>query len=188
MKIPIFTLSALLVFSLSSSGGVVHVPGDFLTIQGGIDAASAGDVVLVADGIYTGSDNVNLDFRGKAITLRSLSGPHNCIIDCNNSGRGFNFHSGETSASVVEGFSIINGHFAGGGGVCLVGSSPIFRCCIIAACNTSSNGGAVYISGGFPTFINCTMYGNTAHSGGAIYSNCSNFTLNSCIVADNRAT
>ena len=32
----------------------LHVPGDHPTIQAAMDAAQAGDTVLVADGVYTG--------------------------------------------------------------------------------------------------------------------------------------
>jgi hypothetical protein len=88
--------------------------GDYLTIQEGIDAAQDGDEVVVCDGVYTGEGNKNLDFAGKAITVRSASGPENCIIDCENDGRGFYFHSGETSEAVVDGFSITKGRQAGG--------------------------------------------------------------------------
>jgi len=66
--------------------------GDYPTIQAAIDAASDYDVVVVADGNYTGEGNKNLDFGGKAITLRSQNGPEKCIIDCEGNGRGFYFY------------------------------------------------------------------------------------------------
>ncbi len=46
----------------------------FDAIQEGINAAVAGDTVEVADGVYTGNGNRDLDFHGKAITVRSASG------------------------------------------------------------------------------------------------------------------
>jgi len=83
----------------------------YATIQKGIGVASPGDIVLVHDGAYTGSGNKNLDFKGKNITVKSENGAESTIIDCENSGRGFYFHNGETSDAKVEGFSIQ--HFPG---------------------------------------------------------------------------
>ena len=45
--------------------------GDVATIAEAIDAATDGDVIELADGVFTGAGNRNLDFQGKAITLRS---------------------------------------------------------------------------------------------------------------------
>ncbi|MHC4643495.1 MAG: right-handed parallel beta-helix repeat-containing protein, partial [Planctomycetota bacterium] len=86
---------------------------DFNTIQAAIDDSNDGDTIIVADGIYTGEGNRDIDFLGKAITLRSANGPENCIIDCNGTNtephRGFYFHNNEDANSVLEGFTITNG-------------------------------------------------------------------------------
>ena len=94
---------------------VLLVPTEeYPTIQAAIDAAVNGGTVIVADGTYTGAGNRDIDFKGLAITVRSENGPENCIIDCeassSNMHRGFDFQSGEGQASILDGFTIINGY------------------------------------------------------------------------------
>jgi hypothetical protein len=84
--------------------------GDYPTIQAAIDAAEDGDIICLADGTYTGNGNRDIDFRGQAITVRSHSGdPDQCIIDCEGSHaephRGFRFHHGESTDSVLNRFA-----------------------------------------------------------------------------------
>ncbi len=92
-------------------------PGSPGGIQGVIDQAIDGDTIILANGIFTGAENRNLDFGGKAITVKSQNDdPTLCIIDCEgseappeNSRRGFFFHSGEGPSSVVKGITIYDG-------------------------------------------------------------------------------
>ena len=87
-------------------GGTLNVPSDQPTIQSGIYVATDGDTVLIADGTYTGPGNYNINFNGKAITVKSVNGPDSCIIDCQQWGREFLFYSGEVGTSVQEGLTI----------------------------------------------------------------------------------
>ena len=74
--------------------------------------------VEVADGTYTGTGNRNLDFNGKAITVKSANGPEKVIIDCEHNGRGFCFDSfGGGSESKVVGFTVMNGRAVHGGAI-----------------------------------------------------------------------
>ncbi len=112
-----FVLLCVLVFFLVplASGEILIVnpegTGDFPTIQSAIDVSVDGDVVELMDGTYFGPGNVNLDYHGKAITVRSQSGvAENCIIDCDDddeSSRAISFHSGEGIDSCVESISIV---------------------------------------------------------------------------------
>jgi hypothetical protein len=113
------------------------VPTHYPTIQAAINAANDGDTVLVADGTYTGSGNRDIDFNGKAITVRSKNGPNNCIIDCNgttaNPHRGFYFHSGENTNSILDGFTVTGGYaysddIAFSGGMYNSGNATITNC------------------------------------------------------------
>ena len=166
--------------------------GDFVKIQEGIDAAINGDTVLVKDGTYTGTGNKNLDYGGKAITVESENGADFTIIDCENDGSGFYFHSGETNSSVVRGFTIRNGYAPdtgwGGGGIRIInGSSPTITNCTITDNYASNDGGGIYCNGGSPSITNCTITGNTGPNtaGGGIYSESSSPSITNCTIAGN---
>ena len=169
-----------------------HVPGEYGTIQAAINACVAGDVVIVADGTYTGTGNRDLDFAGRAITVRSASGdPNTCIIDCEGSGRGFYFHSGETTAAVVEGLTITNGSTVlGAGFYCIDWTGPTITNCIIRDGEAWSGGGIYCRLGCSPTISHCTLTGNTAATwdGGGIYcAYQSSPTITDCTIAENTA-
>lgn len=158
-------------FVLPSAADIINVPGDYGTIQEGIDAAQDGDEVVVGDGVWTGPGNVNLDIGGKPITVRSENGPDGCIIDCEgvSEQRGFVLTSGETSATVVEGFTIRNGNMVSSGGIYIRDSSPTIKNCIITDCQ-SALGAAIYMYDSNSLIIDCTFNSNTsATSGGGLY-------------------
>ncbi|NJN40621.1 MAG: hypothetical protein HC807_07060 [Gammaproteobacteria bacterium] len=51
-----------------------------------LDALVDGDTIELIDGIFAGDGNRDLDFHGKAVTLRSRSGdPERCILDAEGS-------------------------------------------------------------------------------------------------------
>ncbi|HNQ23711.1 MAG TPA: choice-of-anchor Q domain-containing protein [Phycisphaerae bacterium] len=192
-------LVVILIGTLGAAcfGDTLLVPEQYQTIQDAIDHAVSGqDEVVIADADvpYTGKGNRDLDFKLKAITVRSASGdPALCIIDCGGSAgdphSGFYFHSEETAASVVEGLTITGGYAAGSGGgvLCTGGSSPTLRNCIISRNYAGSSGGGLHCSQSNPTLINCTIDRNQAGSGGGMDSS-GNPTLDGCRITGNQAT
>jgi parallel beta-helix repeat protein len=167
--------------------------GDHTTIQAALTAAASGDTVLVAAGVYTGPANRDLDFAGKAVVLASEAGPEQTVLDCGRLGRGFRFHTGETSAAAVVGLTVTNGESAErGGGVLCEGASPRFENCVISGCVTGAGsatgyGGGVYCTGSAASFTNCVLTGNTADEGAAMYVADSSPTLTGCRLIANTA-
>jgi hypothetical protein len=201
-KATILTLVGVLGLCGTAAAKKLHVPGQYATIQAGIDAAVDGDEVIVGDGTYTGEGNRDIDFLGKPITVRSENGPENCIIDCNGTEaerhRGFRFDNNEDANSVVDGFTIINGYapekFVGGGwrsvggAIMCVASSPMVKNCVISD-NTSEYGASISCEESGPTITNCTIRSNSALVfGGAVFCRpeCSP-TIASCTIIGNSA-
>ncbi len=169
-----------------------HIPEDFPTIQAALDTSfENGATIWVAPGTYTGVGNKNLDFHGKALTLRCEEAGA-CTIDSQQRGRGFYFHSGETNASIVDGFTIINGRISDhGGGIYCDNSSPTIIRCIISGNSASRySGGGIYCYGGSPAITRCTISGNSATSyddGGGIYCDHSSPIITDCTIFGNTA-
>ncbi len=166
--------------------------GPKATIQAGIDAAADGDAVVLADGVYRGIGNRDLDCHGRSITVcSSTADPTHCVIDCQGAGRGFNFHDGETAACQVRGLTIHSGYANAGGGVlCRDGSSPTLSDCLITRNTAYDDGGGVCCTtGAHPTLTNCVLTGNVAsYSGGAVAClDNAGPTLVACTIAGNLA-
>jgi len=183
-------------------------PADFNNIQAAIDDANSGDTIIVADGGYAGDGNRDIDFKGKAITVKSKNGPDACIIDCNGTEsephRGFRFHSGEEANSIVSGLTITGGYGpeeeylyyehpvkrSFGGAIYCVGSSPTIINCKITRNTAKVDGGGVYLQGaGAPRLIDCTITDNQAGNigGGMAAARCSGWTHN-CVFSKNSAS
>jgi hypothetical protein len=126
--------------------------------------------VLVAQGTYTGPGNKEIDFGGKAVLLVSFAGADLTVIDCERSGRGFNFHKGETEASVVEGFTIRNAFTGnlGGAGILCDGASPTLKRCVLAENDAVTGAGILCTRAAAPLITNCTFIRNTGFSGAGI--------------------
>jgi hypothetical protein len=187
----------------------LRVPDHFATIQQAINAACAGDSILVAPGFYSGSGNRNLNFGGKDLVLVSEGGMGAASIDGGGVARGFSFGNGETSASVVDGFSISGTSDAGifcsnasptirncdmsfvtsGSGIVLAPSFSLVEDCVISNNRTSTAGPGIRIVGGAPNVLDCEIRDNESigSEGGGISIRNSAAVIESCLVFGNRS-
>ncbi|MFL3024806.1 MAG: beta strand repeat-containing protein, partial [Candidatus Neomarinimicrobiota bacterium] len=145
------------LFSVKKDG-----TGDLTTISTAITNASTGDTILVYAGTYT----ENIDYDGKNVVIGSLymttsdtSYISSTIIDGGGTKTTVLFNTSETSAAILNGFTIQNGKvtssssddsrigsYWSGGGITIHGSSPTIRNCIIKS-NIGGNSGATGSSG-----------------------------------------
>ena len=165
-----FLLAVVPAFSQRyASAADIHVPANHATIQSAIDAAADGDTVIVSPGRYV----ENIDFLGKAITVRSIDPldeqiVESTIIDGGASGPCVKFVNKETSDSVISGFTITNGYASGvffgdnlGGGIFCSYSSPTISYNIIKLNFAEVRGGGISCSDGAATIISNQIMGNT---------------------------
>ena len=138
-----FSVLLLVMATLASAATVTVGPGadyDLGTIQAGIDASVEGDTVLVAPGEYVITEPIT--FRGKAITVKSGSGPDQTTIRMGTPtdterGTVVVFENSETVASVLDGFTVTGGKGIfiqgvwGGGGILFIASSGTLNNCVI---------------------------------------------------------
>ncbi|MCK4306244.1 MAG: hypothetical protein KAY24_18535 [Candidatus Eisenbacteria sp.] len=161
---------------------------EFSTIQAAIDAATAGELdpgfpgrfIILADGVYRGSGNRGLNFRGKRVSLISLSGnPAACIIDCEGEDRGFSRfpmlpyldpQRGGLGPPRIQGLTIRNGQDEDGGGVLCDRARVLFvQCHFINNYASNGSGGAIAFEKGAGTFVQCIFERNeAAEVGGAV--------------------
>lgn len=183
------------------------------TIQAAVDQAQDGDRILVTNGIYNTGGAYAAHYDGgsyagtvmnrisvdKAITIRSVNGPLETIIEGASDPRGTAGHGPEAvrcallqSNAVLEGFTLRHGRTAGletmldrvGGGACLLGGASLNRC-IVKQNGSSLSGGGVYAKKGYVN--DCLISNNDAgyDGGGAFVS--ADSVLSHCTITANTA-
>jgi parallel beta-helix repeat protein len=181
----------------NDSTGIGSPDAPFKTIQKGIDIIATPGHVVPTPATYTGTGNIDLDFKGKKITVRAIEPRDfytatttaiNCQGSSANKHRAFYFHTSEDANSVVKGLTIINGYQTSGGAI-WCNSNPTIKNCTFTNNTASSFGGGIYCYDSNAVISNCTFSKNTALSkGGALCCDYySGATLGNSILWNNAA-
>ncbi len=172
-------MTGVLAASAAAAAETWHVPGDCPSIQAAIDAAAAGDEVLVGLGRW----QEQIDFLGKAILVRSASGAEETVIDGGQfRGSVVTFHSGESRSAELRGFTIKGGRAILGGGICIVRASPTIRLCLIEF-NSADKGGGIFVDRGEPSIESCVFSFNTAGNGDGVWCSHCDPAMTTCTFA-----
>ncbi|MCX6922350.1 MAG: hypothetical protein NT154_03910, partial [Verrucomicrobia bacterium] len=168
-------------------------------IQDAVDVATAGDNILVTNGVYqTGARDVygmsNRVAVTRAVRVESVNGPEvTCIVGYQVPGTTNGPEAVRcaylTNGAVLAGFTLTNGATQtsgdtykqrSGGGVWCESLSGVLSNCVLRGNSASGDGGGAY----YGTLNNCTLTGNSASDdgGGAYYG-----TLNNCTLTGNSA-
>ena len=172
-------------------------------IQSAVDAAVAGDAILVTNGVYARGSRVNPSgvtnrvAVTKPLVLSSVNGPDVTVIDGGSKVRCVYL----ANNAVLVGFTLTNGWTGWGGGTyggtlnncTLTGNSSYggggAYGCTLNKCVLTGNSASAYGGGGYDcTMNNCTMSSNSAFFGGGAYSDWQPYTLNNCTLTGNSAT
>ncbi|MHC4946249.1 MAG: hypothetical protein ACYTG7_24820, partial [Planctomycetota bacterium] len=101
LRTTILSIAFFLLVLIHASAATIHVPGVYPKIQEAINAAANGDTVLVAAGTYY----ERINFKGKAILVKSSDGPEVTVIYGNDIDTVVKFINGEGLDSILEGFT-----------------------------------------------------------------------------------
>ena len=163
-------VASLLLTCCVTEAAVLHVPDEYASIQGALDAAATGDTVLIACGTYF--EHGLIDTSG--VTLTSETGLADCVtIDGLNLGTVLtcDWVDGTTT---IEGLTIRNGlsHASepgvelGGGGIsCRVSTVGVYGCVFVDNSSPHLSGGAIWANP-LPLHVeSCVFIGNSTEEG-----------------------
>ncbi len=197
LRVTVFFSAAVVAGALPALATTIHVPGQQPTIQAGIDAASAGDTVLVACATYTGPLQVDpydpdMDLTylvmKSGVCLRGATGEAGCvIIDAQQQGRVLSCLD-LSSATRIEGITFTGGAVDYGGGAMLWRDCYVtFSECAFTNNSATDFGGGVECQlGSDATFENCSFSGNSSvNGGGGMICTSSSATLSNCTFTGN---
>ena len=193
-----FTVTAKTLYVDVKNAGAVVPYTNWITaatnIQDAVDAAVAGDRILVTNGldeagaraVYGMSNRVAV---AKPVTVQSVNGPGVTIIGGYGPGGPAAVRCAYlTNGAVLAGFTLTNGATqssgdsykqASGGGVWCESGAAVVSNCVVAGNSGAFTGGGAYQG----TLNHCTLSGNSAFVGGGV----SGSTLDNCLLNGNSA-
>lgn len=152
---------------------VIDVPSEAATIAEAVAQAVHGDTVMLADGIFTGPGNCDIQLGEQTITICSRHGASHTTIDLAGSPadphRAFRLHEWDRNRSdkyfaTFKGISFENGYAASGAVIIGLSSIAYFDSCVFRN-NAARAGGILSARGSIVTFTNCAFEGNSANNG-----------------------
>ena len=96
----VFAFLILTALANVSTAKTIYVPDNYAKIQWAVDNASAGDTIVVRDGVYV--ENVYVD---KSLTIMSENGSANCIVESASSNEFYVFEIAHDNVT-ISGFTI----------------------------------------------------------------------------------
>lgn len=173
----LFPASVLLLSGLASTAlsATIRVPEDYTVVEEAVAAASDGDTVLVADGTYVVSGQIEVR---KPITLKSVNGSASTVLTVNftppakpSASEVYRCILIDDPGAVVDGFTFSGGYLYDGGS----SSDPLARF-----------GSGVYLNAGSllnSRITNCTL--GKAKVGGALAMMGTSAFASNCLVTAN---
>jgi hypothetical protein len=174
-------------------GGTGTASSPFATLAEAFAVAVDSHVIELADGVYSGPQNRDLDFGGRELTVRSANGPAGCVLDLQGSGRAFTLDSGEQGV-LVQGLTIRNGSASQGGAIWSGNASYTLERCVFEGCQASASGGAVFAMALLAptpptvTLVESTFRGCAADGAGAAALSYVRAQVDACLFEDNLST
>ncbi len=194
---PVLVSGWLLLASVGATvAATLRVPSEYPTIQAGLDASVAGDVVLVAPGTYTdwetrdlgtGSPWTACAFLVDGVILRSEAGAAATILDVSEvSGpqpSGINARLLTSPDTAVEGFTIRTTPTVPMRGLYLFGMLTV-RDCMFRDLHVGQTSGAGINAAGNLTVYETEFENCRSIAGGAIYTSNGRLEMYGCTVRD----